>query len=308
MNQVYNLLAKKLNDLENHVTATSYNDNLVIKTFLFQFVNSYTSFYYIAFFKNGYYIKGVNGARDTAVGGFKLWGSSNLVDTCQSYVYRKYGCMPELTTNVLIVLLVNMFASQIAEFILPVVMRYVSILFRKKDPKKVLEIAKKIQNKPWEVQADFVPNLNTFEDYNELVIQYGFLTLFAASLPIAPILALVNNVIELKTDGYKYLKNMQRPFYRGAEDMGVWFWVLEILGVMAVITNSLLIGFSSRLFDHYSLVTILVFVILFEHAIMIIKFIISFAIPDVPRVIRSMIAKQNYLHDLTTKYFINKKN
>ena len=54
------------------------------------------------------------------------------------------------------------------------------------------------------------------------VIQYGYLTLFAACLPVAPILALVNNVIEIKTDAIKYVKNMQRPNYRGAQDIGVW--------------------------------------------------------------------------------------
>ena len=36
---------------ENHRTQTQYNDMLIIKLFAFQFVNSYTSLYYIAFFR-----------------------------------------------------------------------------------------------------------------------------------------------------------------------------------------------------------------------------------------------------------------
>lgn len=36
---------------ENHRTQTSYDDALIIKLFGFQFVNSYTSLFYIAFFR-----------------------------------------------------------------------------------------------------------------------------------------------------------------------------------------------------------------------------------------------------------------
>lgn len=36
---------------ENHRTDTEYEDNLIAKTFMFQFVNSYASLVYIAFIK-----------------------------------------------------------------------------------------------------------------------------------------------------------------------------------------------------------------------------------------------------------------
>jgi hypothetical protein len=77
--------------------------------------------------------------------------------------------MPELTTNILITLLVNMFVSQFVEFLLPYIMRFVSIFFRNKNP-HFDEIQRKIRDKPWEVQSDYVPNVSTFDDYNELGI------------------------------------------------------------------------------------------------------------------------------------------
>ena len=166
LNQIYNQIAIVLNRYENHLTETNYNDSLAAKTFLFQFVNSYTSFYYIAFFKNGYFIKDASGEQ-VAVGGWKLWGSNNYIDTCQSSDPRTYGCMPELTTNILITLLVNMFVSQLVEFVLPYVLRYVSIFFRNKNP-HFAQTREKIKDKPWEVQSDYVPNVSTFDDYNEL--------------------------------------------------------------------------------------------------------------------------------------------
>lgn len=40
-----------LTDWENHETDTTFNDALATKLFLFQFVNSYNSLFYIAFLK-----------------------------------------------------------------------------------------------------------------------------------------------------------------------------------------------------------------------------------------------------------------
>ncbi|CAM9354412.1 unnamed protein product, partial [Ectocarpus fasciculatus] len=51
MNMIYGGIAIKLNDYENHRTDTGYEDNLIAKTFCFQFVNSYAALIYIAIFK-----------------------------------------------------------------------------------------------------------------------------------------------------------------------------------------------------------------------------------------------------------------
>ena len=46
---IYDYLAFKLTDLENHRNDVLYEDSMIIKLFLFQFVNNYSSFYYLAF-------------------------------------------------------------------------------------------------------------------------------------------------------------------------------------------------------------------------------------------------------------------
>ena len=51
MNIIYGGIAIRLTDYENHRTDTEYEDSLISKTFVFQFVNSYASLFYIAFFK-----------------------------------------------------------------------------------------------------------------------------------------------------------------------------------------------------------------------------------------------------------------
>ena len=49
MNIVYQYVAKILTDNENHRTDTMYEDALSVKIFVFQFLNSYASFFFIAF-------------------------------------------------------------------------------------------------------------------------------------------------------------------------------------------------------------------------------------------------------------------
>lgn len=51
MNYIYKFVAKKLTDWENHEVDTTYDSALSSKLFMFQFVNSYNSLFYIAFLK-----------------------------------------------------------------------------------------------------------------------------------------------------------------------------------------------------------------------------------------------------------------
>jgi len=45
----YHYIAVPLTDYENHRTYTNYEDAMGLKLFLFQFVNSYAGFFYLAF-------------------------------------------------------------------------------------------------------------------------------------------------------------------------------------------------------------------------------------------------------------------
>jgi hypothetical protein len=48
----YKALSIKLNDSENHRTQTEYDDALIIKNFLFEFINNYFTLFFIAFLMN----------------------------------------------------------------------------------------------------------------------------------------------------------------------------------------------------------------------------------------------------------------
>lgn len=52
------------------------------------------------------------------------------------------------------------------------------------------------------------------------VIQFGFVTLFVASFPLAPLFALLNNIIEIRLDAKKFVAELRRPVAARAKDIG----------------------------------------------------------------------------------------
>lgn len=84
---------------------------------------------------------------------------------------------------------------------------------------------------------------SSFDEFNEMAVQYGYLALFAPAYPLAPLLAFINNVFEIRIDAVKFCTVLQRPRFRQAEDIGAWYTVLNVLGFFAVITNASMIAF-----------------------------------------------------------------
>ena len=77
----------------------------------------------------------------------------------------------------------------------------------------------------------------TFSNFTFLVIQYGFVTIFVAAFPLAPLLALINNVFEIRLDAYKYTTQMRRPIAQQVKDIGIWYSILEGMTYLAVVFN-----------------------------------------------------------------------
>ena len=51
-------------------------------------------------------------------------------------------------------------------------------------------------------------------------VQFGFVTIFVAAFPLAPFFALVNNLMEIRLDAYKFVTQLRRPFAARAQDIG----------------------------------------------------------------------------------------
>lgn len=69
------------------------------------------------------------------------------------------------------------------------------------------------------------------------VVQFGFITLFVASFPLAPLLALINNIIEVRVDSWKLTTQFRRPVASKAHSIGAWQEILNGMAVLSVVTN-----------------------------------------------------------------------
>lgn len=68
-------------------------------------------------------------------------------------------------------------------------------------------------------------------------MQFGFITIFVAAFPIAPLFALLNNWLEVRLDAHKFVCETRRPVAERCQDIGVWFKILDGLAQLAVISN-----------------------------------------------------------------------
>lgn len=82
------------------------------------------------------------------------------------------------------------------------------------------------------------------------VIQFGFITLFVASFPLAPLLALINNIIEVRVDAWKLTTQFRRPVAAKAHSIGAWEEILGGMAVLSVVTN-VSAGLTSKCFGRH---------------------------------------------------------
>ena len=73
----------------------------------------------------------------------------------------------------------------------------------------------------------------------EIMVQYGFVAMFSIALPIAPFLAIINNLFELRTDAMKVLFELRRPIGELGYTLGVWEKIFDALSKIAILTNIL---------------------------------------------------------------------
>ncbi len=82
------------------------------------------------------------------------------------------------------------------------------------------------------------------EDYLEMVLQYGYVSMFAAAFPLAPLLAYVNNCFEGRVDLTKLTECRRQPI-EPRSNIGAWQSCLEIVSFASVLTNCFLLSMMS---------------------------------------------------------------
>jgi len=273
----YRTVAKKLTDWENHRTESEYENNLIIKNFIFQFVNSYISLFYIAFLKEN----------------VDLFGFPRT--PCSP------DCMTELAVQLGTIFITSTSIQQANEVGIPWLRLKVELYLETRKIKKATHEEVEAASQA-EEQSKGTAYTSTFDDYNEMAIQFGYVTLFAAAFPAAPFAALINNLVEARTDLVKLFKGMQRPHPREAANIGTWLEILEAISYLATITNSAIIVFTSTeldiLYPNITPMTKLWIALIAEHVIFILKFLIQKFIPDAPAWVKEEWARKTYYKSL----------
>jgi len=78
-------------------------------------------------------------------------------------------------------------------------------------------------------------------DLREMVVQFGYLSLFSVIWPLTSVSFLVNNWVELRADAMKICVEMQRPTPWRADTIGPWLDSLSFLTWLGSLTTSALV-------------------------------------------------------------------
>jgi len=142
---------------------------------------------------------------------------------------------------------------------------------------------------------------STFGDFDEMAVQFGYVTLFVVAFPLTPLFALANNILELFVDAKKLITLTRRPEPRGAGDIGTWSDIFTIIGCVSIFTNVLvaIIGFDEFETETGGSFSMKLWIFLAaEHVIFIIRFAIAYFVPDVPGDVETHLARQTYVVDV----------
>uniref|UniRef100_A0A674MD61 Anoctamin n=1 Tax=Takifugu rubripes TaxID=31033 RepID=A0A674MD61_TAKRU len=138
---------------------------------------------------------------------------------------------------------------------------------------------------------------DTFQDYQEMFVQFGYVVLFSSAFPLAAMCALINNIIEIRSDAFKLCTGLQRPFGIRVESIGQWQTAMEVMGLIAIIVNCYLIGQCGqlqRLFPWLSPEMAIISIVILEHFAIFLKYVIHVAIPDIPTWVQEEMTKLDY--------------
>ncbi|PAA51585.1 hypothetical protein BOX15_Mlig001965g3 [Macrostomum lignano] len=211
---------------EMHRTQTEFENQVIIKVFLFELFNYYLSISYTAFFKAN--LSGKPGDYN------RLFGS-RFVECLNG------SCMFELTQYLAIIFIFNQLFAQASELLYP---KLCLLLHR---GSVGFPAEQKNSSKQWEADFALIPYQNgLFWEYLEAVMQFGFVTLFVPAFPLAPLFALINNLVEIRLDARKLVLETRRPRPERAQSIGIWFSMLKFIAYLATISNATLMAFTSE--------------------------------------------------------------
>ncbi|XP_076350332.1 anoctamin-2-like isoform X1 [Tachypleus tridentatus] len=232
-NLIYRRIATFLTELEIHRTQSDYENSLTLKMYMLKFVNYYSSVFYIAFFKG------------------RFVGHPGHYNSLFGYRQEECGtggCLFELSLQLAIIVAGKQFINAVVEMGVPWLLR----VYKKWSVHKKGQCAHE-NHAPTQWESDYnlinQEELGLFSEYLEMVLQFGFVTIFVVAFPLAPLFALINNITEIRLDARKFITFLRRPVAERVKNIGIWYRILNSVGKISVITNALIIAFTSSFIE-----------------------------------------------------------
>ncbi|XP_073328488.1 anoctamin-1 [Pagrus major] len=238
LEEVYGAIAVWLTELELPKTKEEFEERLIFKSFFLKSMNAFAPIFYVAFFKGRF--AGRPGDYVYVFGDYRM-------EEC-----APPGCLIELCIQLSMIMLgKQLIQNNVFEVLIPKLKKMYRTIQEEKGKKRAAENNEENEEeKRPKQQFDKDFTLEPFEgvtpEYMEMIIQYGFVSLFVASFPLAPAFALLNNVIEIRLDAAKFVTEIRRPDAVRCKDIGIWYNILCGISKFSVITNAFVISFTSE--------------------------------------------------------------
>ncbi|XP_061400488.1 uncharacterized protein LOC133336217 [Musca vetustissima] len=321
MDEAYYKLAVWLNDKENYRLQSKYENHLIAKVALFQFVNSFLSLFYIAFYLRdeeklkeqlaGLLISRqiIGNLRESALPyvaeqvrlaklSFNMWGAlSPTQDNNRTFAESVAAAGAAGSTD-------SEKTKQASGTSTPMQPGTPSKQLPKKPstdtgcstPSTTTSATKRNIGQA-EIESSLYKYDGTFSDHLEMLVQMGYVVLFSAAFPLAGICALINNLMEIRSDAFKLAHVHQRPFGQRVANIGTWQNALSLLSLAAVIVNCALIGLSgqvSRLWPGLTTAQTIILIVTLEHIMLGLRSALTWLLPELPSWLAAEIARAEH--------------
>ncbi|RKK94761.1 hypothetical protein BFJ68_g15068 [Fusarium oxysporum] len=237
INEVYNGPGKQY-----LLTSVAHDAALIQKQFVLNFMTSYMALFFTAFV----YIP----FGHVLVPFLEFWRKTAQVVTFSEKPLptREFQINPARISNQMFYFTVT---AQIVNFATEVVVPYLK--------REALEKAKALKSQPkvqddHEEEAEFLERvrkestLETYDvsgDYREMVMQFGYVSMFSVAWPLAACCFLVNNWVELRSDALKIATSSRRPIPWRTDSIGPWLTALSFISWLGSITSSAIVYLCS---------------------------------------------------------------
>ncbi|KAF4457012.1 hypothetical protein F53441_1027 [Fusarium austroafricanum] len=234
--------AEKLNSMENYATVDAHDAALIQKQFVLNFMTSYMALFFTAFV----YIP----FGHVLVPFLEFWRKTAQVVTFSEKPLptREFQINPARISNQMFYFTVT---AQIVNFATEVVVPYLK--------REALEKAKALKSQPkvqddHEEEAEFLDRvrkesaLEVYDvsgDYREMVMQFGYVSMFSVAWPLAAFCFLINNWVELRSDALKIATSSRRPIPWRTDSIGPWLTALSFISWLGSITGSAIVYLCS---------------------------------------------------------------